>query len=145
MKNPTSWPLFWMGFNCPLWGDLKFIFYCYVLRKPWYSFDKPWKDERMTSPWRHPVILNLGALDCESSVLNSKPLLYENQQGEKPINFYLKKTILCTLSIIHDSIDFPNTLGKPLAFISFNFVKDKVKWDFIFSGTSFSLSVWLHE
>ena len=28
----------------------------------WYSFDQPWKDERLSQVWSHPVVLILGPL-----------------------------------------------------------------------------------
>ena len=40
------------------------------------SFYRPRKDERQSRPWRHPVVLNTGPLDWESSVLTIRPLLY---------------------------------------------------------------------
>ena len=27
-------------------------------RNSWYSFDRPWKNERLSQPWSHPVVLN---------------------------------------------------------------------------------------
>ena len=43
--------------------------------KSWYSFDWPWKDERQSWPWSHPVVLNPGPLDWEFSTLTTRPLL----------------------------------------------------------------------
>ena len=47
-------------------------------RNPWYSFDQPRMDESLSRPWSHPVVLNTGPLDCESSVLTTRPLLHEH-------------------------------------------------------------------
>ena len=63
-----------MGFNCltatgPIWGD---SFYDLVPRSSWYSIDQPWKDERLSWPRNHPVLLNLGTLDWKSSALTTK-------------------------------------------------------------------------
>ena len=33
------------------------------LRRSWYSFHQPRKDERLSRPWRHPVVLNSGSLE----------------------------------------------------------------------------------
>ena len=35
---------------------------------------RPPKDERLSQPWSHPMVLNTGSLDCESSVLTTRPL-----------------------------------------------------------------------
>ena len=71
-------PILWMGFNClkarATWR-MQFIFYHWVCRNPWYSFYRPWKDERLSRPWSHPVVLNTGSLDWESSTLTTRPLL----------------------------------------------------------------------
>ena len=40
-----------------------------------YSFYQPQKDERLSRPWTHPVDLNTGPLDWESSTLTTTPLL----------------------------------------------------------------------
>ena len=37
----------------------------------WYSFYRPQKDERLSWPWSHLVVLNTGPLDWESSDLTS--------------------------------------------------------------------------
>ena len=55
----------------------QFTFYRQVPRKSWYSFDRPWKDERVSQPWSHPVVLNTEPLDWESSTLTTRPLLHE--------------------------------------------------------------------
>ena len=47
-----------------------------VPRNPWYSFYRPRKDERLSRPWSHPVVLNTGPLDWESSTLTTRPLLH---------------------------------------------------------------------
>ena len=36
----------------------------------------PGKDERLSRPWSHPVVLNTGLLDWESSALTTRPLLH---------------------------------------------------------------------
>ena len=45
-----------------------------VPRNSWYSFDQPWKDKRLGRLWSHPVVLNAGPLDWESSTLTTRPL-----------------------------------------------------------------------
>ena len=37
----------------------------------WYSFYRPRKDERLSGPWSHPVVLNTGHLDWKSNTLTS--------------------------------------------------------------------------
>ena len=44
-------------------------------RSSWYSFHPPQKDERLSWPWIHPVVLNMGPLDWEYSALTTMPLL----------------------------------------------------------------------
>ena len=50
----------------------QFSFYHWVPRSSWYSFDWPGKDERLSRPWTHPMVLNLGPLDWESSALTTR-------------------------------------------------------------------------
>ena len=52
-----------------------FTFYHSVPRNSWYSFYRPRKDERLSRPWSHPVVLNTGPLDWESSALTTRPLV----------------------------------------------------------------------
>ena len=40
----------------------------------WYSFDRPPKDERLSQPWYHPLVLKTGPLNWESSALTTIPL-----------------------------------------------------------------------
>ena len=63
-----------------------------VPRDPWYSFDRPRDDKRLSRPSSHPVALNKGHLDWESSALITRPLLHtynvkknnlKNQKCEK--------------------------------------------------------------
>ena len=37
------------------------------------------KDERLSRPWNHPVVLNMGPLDWESNTLTTRPLLHKNK------------------------------------------------------------------
>ena len=65
-----------MGFNClkaTATSRRQFTFYHSVPRNSWYSFYRPQKDERLSRPWSHPVVLNTGLLDWESSALNTRP------------------------------------------------------------------------
>ena len=67
------------GFNClKATATLRrqFTFYYLVPRNSWYSFYRPQKDERLSQPWSHPVVLNTGPLDWESSALTPRPLLH---------------------------------------------------------------------
>ena len=54
----------------------QFTFYHYVSRNSWYIFDWPQRDERLSRFQRHPVILNTGPLNWESSTLTTMPLLH---------------------------------------------------------------------
>ena len=49
----------------------------YFPRNSWYSFYRPRKDERVSAPWSHPVVLDTGPLDWESSALTARPLLHK--------------------------------------------------------------------
>ena len=44
-------------------------------RNFWFSFYPPQNDERLSRPWNHSVVLNMGPLDWESSALSTRPLL----------------------------------------------------------------------
>ena len=78
-KKKTLWLLFlWMGFNClkaTATSRRQFTFYHSVPRYSWYSFYQPRKDERLSRPWSHSVVLITGPLDWESSALTTRPLL----------------------------------------------------------------------
>ena len=54
------------GFNClkaRATSRRQFTFYHQVPRKSWHSFDRPRKNERLSRPCSHPVVLNTGPLD----------------------------------------------------------------------------------
>ena len=68
-----------MGFNFhkatkPLQGDTSFFTTKFLEIPGIYSFDQPWKDERLSRPWAHLVVLNMGLLDWGSSALSTRPL-----------------------------------------------------------------------
>ena len=44
----------------------QFTIYHSVPRNSWYSFYWPWKDERLSRPWTHPVVLITGQLKGKS-------------------------------------------------------------------------------
>ena len=66
----------------------QFTFYHQVPRDSWYSFYRPQKDERLSRPWSHPVVLNTGLLDWESSVLTTRPLLHK-EKSKRWVYFYI--------------------------------------------------------
>ena len=74
----TLWPLFMDGVQLPqgyrATTRRQFTFYHQVPRNPWRLFDQIRKDERLSQPWRDPMILNTGHLDWESSALTTRPL-----------------------------------------------------------------------
>ena len=52
-------------------------FYHQVPRNRWYSFyQSSQEDERLSQPWSHPVVLNVGPLDWESSTLTYDCVLF---------------------------------------------------------------------
>ena len=70
------WPLFMDGVQLPH-GQSNFEEAVYFLpplspRNSWYSLQRPRKDERLSQPWSHPVVLNTGPLDWESSALTTR-------------------------------------------------------------------------
>ena len=79
LKKKTLWPLFMDGVNClkaTATSRRQFTFYHSVPRNSWYSFYRPRKDEKLSQPWSHPVVLSTGPLDWESSALITWPLLH---------------------------------------------------------------------
>ena len=40
----------------------------------WYPFYQPQRDERLSRPWSHSVVLNTETLDWESSALTTRAL-----------------------------------------------------------------------
>ena len=72
-----------MGFNClkaTASSSRQFTFYHSFPRNSWYSFHRPQKVERLSRPWSHPVVLNTGPLDWESSALTTRPLQLINSR-----------------------------------------------------------------
>ena len=87
----TLWPLFIDGvqqlsqsYREKVYTTMRqFTYYLQALRRSWYSFDRPRKDESRGS--NHTVVLNLELLDRESSALTNRPLLREpSPQKEHP-------------------------------------------------------------
>ena len=79
--KPTEHPLFlWMGFNClkatePLRGG-SLLFTTYFPEIPGTHFiDLGRMKEWVIQPGSHPVVLNTGPLDGESSSLTTRPML----------------------------------------------------------------------
>ena len=76
-------PFLCMGFNClkaTATSRRQFTFYHSVPRNSWYSFYRPRKDERLSRPWSHPVVLNTETLDWESSALTTRPSLFSTDK-----------------------------------------------------------------
>ena len=62
----------------PIWGG-SLLFTTKLPEIPGiYSFYQPQKDERLSQPWSHPVVLNTGPLDWESSALTTRPLFHNH-------------------------------------------------------------------
>ena len=95
IKKKLYGPFLWMRFNClkaRATSRRQFTFHHQVSRNPWYSFYWPRKDEQLSQPWSHPVVLNTGPLDWESRALTTRPLLLNSITSF--LGFYLK--IFCT-------------------------------------------------
>ena len=74
-------PFLWTKFHClkaRVTSRRQFTFYLLVSRNSWYSIYPPQKDERLSRPWSHLVVLNTGPLSWESSALTTTPLLHCN-------------------------------------------------------------------
>ena len=83
-----------MGFNClkaTATSRRQFALYYSVPRNSWYSFYRPRKDERLSRPLSHPVVLNTGPLDWESSALTTRPL--------KALLYFLSFFVLWKISL----------------------------------------------
>ena len=79
LKTKLYGPFLWIRFNClkaTATSRRQFTFYHSVPRNSWYSFYRPQKDERLSRPWSHSLVLNTGPLDWESSALTTRPLLH---------------------------------------------------------------------
>ena len=78
-KKKLYGPFLWMGFSClkaRATSRRQFTFYHQVPRN-WYSFYRPRKDEGLSQPWSHPVVLNTRPLDWESSALTARLYLLD--------------------------------------------------------------------
>ena len=69
--------------------------FCYsVPRSSWYSNDQNWKNERLSWPWKHLVVFNLGPLDWESSALTGLSIrhtqLHSCRQACRQINLLVQ-------------------------------------------------------
>ena len=51
---------------------------------------QPWKDERLSQTWSHPIALDSGPLDCESNALTIRSSLHNSSHPpssrENPVN-----------------------------------------------------------
>ena len=106
-KKKTHYgPFSWMDFNClKAKKSLRGQFTCHHLvpSSTWNSFHKSPKDGRLSQPWSHWVVLNLGFLDWQSTVLTTRPLLPLQIQ-----RFYIKTLIIC-LAKLWDPTSFQDS------------------------------------
>ena len=85
IKKKPYGPFLWIGFNClkaTATSRRQLTFYHLVPRNSWYSFYRPRKDERLSQPWSHLVVLNTGSLHWESSALTARPLAIRQKSRE---------------------------------------------------------------
>ena len=75
-------PFLWLEFNCTKTTLLLSL----SPSRSWYSFVRPHKDERLSQPWNHPVVLNKEPLDWEFSTLTTRPLLQQNEVSLRQIS-----------------------------------------------------------
>ena len=63
-----------------------------------HSFDRPRKDERLSWPWSHPIVLNTGLLDSKSSAWTTRLQTFQTTQTSlNPISvnlFFIIKIII---------------------------------------------------
>ena len=94
--NKKTWKKLYGPFLCIMYGvqlsegygattRRQFTFYYSVSRSSWHSVGLPWKDERASSPWSHPVVLSPGPLDLESSALTTRSLLHKPERNLREI------------------------------------------------------------
>ena len=98
-EKKTLWPIFMDGAQLSQgYSHYKETVYFLPLspRKSCYSFDWPWKDERLSWPCSHSVVLNEGPLDWESSTLTTRSLLHK---GDTPIKPKHKHVLSSALAI----------------------------------------------
>ena len=70
----TLWPHFMDRVQLPQ-GYSHFeeaVYFLPFSSQKWCSFYRPRKDERLSRPWSHPVVLNTQPLDWESSALTTR-------------------------------------------------------------------------
>ena len=84
----------------PLQGG-SLLFTTKFQESPGTPFCRTRKDEKLSSPWNHPVVLNMGPLDWESSALTTRPLIL--------ISFYISRYHFA--QIFRTSF---NIIGRPL-------------------------------
>ena len=97
----TLWPLFVdvvqlsQGYRATT--RRQFTFCHSVPRNSRYSTDGPRKEERLSWPWSHPVVLSPGPLDWESSALTlPAPCISESFIKVKiNLNFYFHTSLWC--------------------------------------------------
>ena len=95
-KRLALWPLFMDGFNClkaRATSRRQFTFYHSVPRNSWYSFYRPRKDERLSRPWSHPVVLNTRPLGWKTSALTTRPLITAGLFKLKIIPNYCSRSV----------------------------------------------------
>ena len=93
-------PLLWMvqlsqGQIATLRGQ--FTFYHYFPRNLWYSFNEPQKDERLSRSWSHPMVLNMGLLDWESSPQELQHGFVKNMIAQYPVITICSYHVTCKL------------------------------------------------
>ena len=101
-----------MAFNClkaTATSRRQFTFYHSVPRNSWYSFYRPRKDERLSRPWSHPVVLNTGPLDWESSTLTTRPILWSTLSYRKLLPTFIPRLINQTNSTFFHLVTFTDS------------------------------------
>ena len=105
-----------MGFNC-LTSRRQFTFYHSVPRNSWYSLCRPRKDERLSRPCSHPVVLTTRPYSYkkmyETSVwqYNFTSLRIYQQKAE---THYVKLNKIKDSQYVSFSIDIKTTKTAPL-------------------------------
>ena len=79
LKKKPYGSFLWMGFTClkaTATSGRQFTFNNSVPSNSWYLLSRPRKDERLSQPWSHPVVLSTEPLDWESGALTTRSLLH---------------------------------------------------------------------
>ena len=115
-----------------------FYFFHSTPKTSWYSFNQPQEDKRLSKPWSHPVVLNLGLLDWETSALTTKPLVVFSVVGTPFVKRWLsfrdfpKKGLGLVISILINRFQCFLSLSIWCAYVCFVYLHHFCKYSLCF-------------